>query len=196
MDKKTKKMAQKKNKKSPAKKAASKKEDIGKKLNLKQDLFCQYFVKNSELRGNATLCYAEAYGYDLDSMSTENERVQEWDENKEAYVEVEKHGTSERARAETVCSSNGRYLLRNHRVQDYITKLYNELLRDDVVDRELAKVILQDDKLESKVSGIREYNKLKKRITDLIEVKRPLEDMTDEELAETQKEARRLLMKQ
>lgn len=186
-----------KNKKSPTKKnKASNKEEIGKKLNLRQDLFCQYFVKNSELRGNATLCYAEAYGYDLDSMSTENEKVQEWDEKLEAFKEVVKIGTSERARAEMICANSAHFLLRNPKVNDYIVKLYNELLRDDVVDSRLASWIMQDKDPSTSIAAIREYNKLKKRITDLLEVKRPLEDMTDEELAETQKEARRLLTKQ
>lgn len=183
-------------KKTKTKKKALKREEIGKKLNLKQSLFCQYFVKNSALRGNATLCYAEAYGYDLESMSTEDKKVKEWNEEKEEYEEKIIFRSSERAIAEDTCSSNGQRLLRNDKIDAEIIRLYNELLRDDVVDSRLAELIIQKEEPATAIAGIREYNKLRKRVTDLIEIKRPLEDMSDEELAEVQKEARKLLTKQ
>lgn len=178
------------------KKKTKKKEEIGKNLNLKQSLFCQYFVKNRVLRGNATLCYAEAYGYDLESMSTENEKVMEWNEKKEKNELVEKEGTSERAKAENLCATCGRQLLRKPKIEDEIIRLYNELLRDDVVDSRLSELIIQKEEPATAIAAIREYNKLRKRVTDLNEIKRPLEDMSDEELAEVQKEARKLLTKQ
>lgn len=191
-------MKKKKNKikKSHQKEKMKKREEIGKKLNLRQNLFCQYFVKNSELRGNATLCYAEAYGYDLDSMNTENEKIQKWNEAKEQFEEEEVLGSSERSQAENVCANSAHFLLRNPKVNDYIIKLYNELLRDDVVDSRLSELIMQDNEPATAIAAIREYNKLRKRITDLVELKRPLEDLTDEELAAVSREAKKKLLKQ
>jgi hypothetical protein len=51
-------------------------------------------------------------------------------------------------------------------VQERVTALLNELLRDDIVDSQLAKIITQDDDLQSKVRGINEYNKVRGRIVD------------------------------
>ena len=45
---------------------------MGKKiltLNPKEELFCRYYTQNEALFGNATLSYAEAYGYGLDELS-------------------------------------------------------------------------------------------------------------------------------
>jgi hypothetical protein len=35
-------------------------------LNAKRELFCRYYTQNSELFGNATLSYAEAFDYKLE----------------------------------------------------------------------------------------------------------------------------------
>jgi hypothetical protein len=44
------------------------------------------------------------------------------------------------------------------------------LIKDSVVDRELAKVILQNKELSAKVSAIREYNALKGRIKNSMDI--------------------------
>ncbi len=52
----------------------------------------------------------------------------------------------------------------------------NEWLKDDVVDSELFKVI-KNHKMESKIAGIREYNKMRGRIiekTDITSGNKPL----------------------
>lgn len=139
----------------------SKKIKIKPGLTLQQELFCQYYVKNEALRGNATLCYAEAYDYHLDTLS----REQVWDKDHLILIEE-----SEYNKAHNVCSTEGNRNLRKTNIQDRITDLLNEMLTDKEVDAQLAKVILQDSKMDSKVGGIREYNKLKKRVTDKIEV--------------------------
>jgi hypothetical protein len=126
------------------------------KLNPKQELFAQLYTRNSQMFGNATLSYAEAYGYDLDSLSDEIPKDQPT-------------AKSERDKAYNVCAVEAQRLLRNPNVQDRLTVLLNEMLRDDIIDRELAKTILQDHKLESKIAAIREYNKLKQRITEKVE---------------------------
>lgn len=135
-------------------------DEIGSKLNVNQDLFCHYYVQNFHLRGNATLCYAEAYGYDLDSLSKDDAVYAGKGKNQKKMVE------SSFKRAESVCAVNGGKLLRNTKIQARMLKLYNSLLTDDVVDGELAKLILQNDELGVKTGAIREYNKLKGRIID------------------------------
>lgn len=130
-------------------------------LNLKQELFCQCYVKNTALFGNATASYAEAYGYDFDSMS--RERVYEEKDGQSTGKILE---YSEFDKAQAVCGVNGNKLLRNTKIQDRVTQLLTEMLSDEIVDSQLAKVILQDYKLESKIAGIREYNKLKQRIVE------------------------------
>src|SRR5436309_3011918 len=63
-------MTKKATKKAASKKApkqvAKKPEPIGDKLTPKQDMFCMFFVVNDALRGNATMSYSAAYGYELD----------------------------------------------------------------------------------------------------------------------------------
>ena len=129
-------------------------------LKPQHELFCQLYVKNEELFGNGTLCYAEAYNYKLDSLSHEESR-----DDEDNLIEA-----SEYDKAYRVCSVQGSVLLRNLRVQDRITKLLNEMLKDDIVDAQLAKVILQDRKLEAKIAAIREYNKIRQRITEKVDL--------------------------
>jgi phage terminase small subunit len=128
-------------------------------LNPKQELFCQYYVKNRETISNATLSYAFAYGYNLSELSKERKRI-------EGTIDTE---DSEYQKAEHTCAVNGSDLLRNTDIQNRIRELFNELLRDDVVDGELAKLIIQDVDWDVKISSIREYNKLKSRITDKLD---------------------------
>ena len=129
-------------------------------LTPKQETFCQLYVKNSELFGNGTLAYAQAYGYDLDSM----DRVCKTDENL-AYIK----GTSEYDMAFKVCAVCASQTLRKPKVNERVTKLLNELMTDEYVDSQLAKVVAQDYKLDAKVAAIREYNKLKARIIEKID---------------------------
>lgn len=134
-------------------------------LTQKQEKFCRLYTQNSELFGNGTLAYSEAYGYDLDSLS----RANELDENgKEIRL------TSEYDKAYSVCAVGASRLLRKIKIGEKITEFLNELMKDTVVDAQLAKVIMQDYKLEAKVSAIKEYNKLKQRITDIKTDGRPI----------------------
>jgi hypothetical protein len=129
-------------------------------LKPQHEVLCQLYVKNDELFGNGTLCYAEAYNYMLETLSYEETRDDEGH-----LIEA-----SAFDRAYNVCSVDGSKLLRNPKVQERITALSNEMLKDDIVDAQLAKVILQNDKLEPKVSAIREYNKIRQRITEKVDV--------------------------
>lgn len=130
-------------------------------LNPKQELFCQFYVMNDELFGNATLSYAEAYDYKLDTLSKERPILSTDD-----LGNPKEYGESEYDLAYNVCAVTSSRSLRSAKVQLRVRELLNELLKDDVVDSELAKVIRQNHKLESKMAAIREYNKLKGRIID------------------------------
>lgn len=110
-------------------------------LNPKHELFCQLYVKNAELFGNATKCYAEAYGFKLDELSPTDEET------------GEPIGNSEYTIAERTSAVNGSKLLRSTKIQDRITILLNEMLKDVVVDAELAKVILQNNNPGSENDG-------------------------------------------
>ena len=129
-------------------------------LKPQHELFCQLYVKNEELFGNGTLCYAEAYSYKLDEFSHEVEKDDQG----------EKIEDSEYTKAYNVCSVQAHALLRMPKVLQRITALLNEMLKDDIVDAQLAKVILQDEKLEPKISAIREYNKIRQRITEKVDL--------------------------
>lgn len=131
------------------------------KLNLKQELFCRYYTQNPELFGNATLAYAEAYGYDLQSLS----RIRLKDENGREII-----GSSEYDKSYNVCSVNGYKLLIKTHIQEFMRKCRLEMKTNDVIDSELIKIILQDHDRPSKISAIREYNKLEKRVSEKLEL--------------------------
>lgn len=126
-------------------------------LTPQQDRFCRLYTQNEELFSNATLSYAEAYSYELGRLSD----IPEYNEKGDKIPR-----SSERDKAYDSCSANASRLLRNDKIQDKVTLYLNELMKDTVVDSQLAKVIMQDRKLESKVSAIREYNKLRNRIKE------------------------------
>lgn len=106
------------------------------RLNPKQELFCQLYAKSRESFGNGALSYANAYGIDI--------------ANKPSY-------DTARTSASTLLT-NPNILLRIKTLLGDIT--------DQEVDEELAFVIRQSYELPSKVAAIREWNKLKSRITE------------------------------
>jgi hypothetical protein len=138
-----------------------------------RELFCQYYAKNSEMFGNATHSYGEAFGYELDTLSQEG--IYSTDEDGKPIL-VEK---SPYDRACSVCATEGARLLRNPQIQARITVLLNELLKDDVVDGELAKIIQQNHDLPSKIRAINEYNKVRGRILDRTRVEHERFDVDD-----------------
>lgn len=110
-------------------------------INAKQELFCQLYATDREFFGNGVESYVEAYGIDLNK--------------KGAYG-------SARATASR--------LLTNANILKRIDELLEvKGLNDQAVDKELAFVIVQKADLGSKVAAIREYNKLRQRITEKID---------------------------
>lgn len=107
------------------------------KLNPRQELFCKYYSSFDEHFANGTQSYIKAYS-----------------------IDATKKGSYEAAR-----QSASDFLTNPH-----ILARINELielsgLNDEFVDKQLAFVISQNADMASKVAAMREYNKLKQRIT-------------------------------
>ncbi len=112
------------------------------KLNPKQELFCKLYATDREFFGNGVQAYIEAYDPPRESKA--------W------YV------------AARVSASD-------HLTKPYIIDRINSLLEEsghnDInVDKQLLFIINQHADFKSKVAAIREYNKLKARITQKSEV--------------------------
>lgn len=61
--------------------------------------------------------------------------------------------------------------LANPYILNYIDSLLEDMgLNDQRVDKELAKLILQDNEMPVKLNAIREYNKLKSRIEEKLKI--------------------------
>jgi len=109
----------------------------GRPLTPQQELFCQNFVLREEFLGNGTRAYADAYGI----------------EEQGGWWKVAANGASR--------------LLKSPKISSRISDILKIVMNDAIVDNELGYVIAQKSDLNSKVAAIREYNKLKKRISDV-----------------------------
>lgn len=86
-----------------------------------------------------------------------------------------------------VAQVNASRMLSNAIICQRISGILEENGFNDVfVDKQLKFLLTQYSDLSVKLGAIREYNKLKKRITEKVDmhVSRPFESLTDEELAE------------
>lgn len=119
-------------------------------LSLQQELFCNYYV-SKEFFGNWVNSYAEAYNINL---------TKKW-----AYES---------------CKSEASRLLTNDNVLKRInTWLDNEWLNDQFVDKQLLFLLTQHKDFTAKIWAIKEYNKLKQRITEKIELSAKSKFMED-----------------
>lgn len=128
-------------------------------LTLQQEKFCINYTKNSEYFGNATLSYADAYGYDLDGA----DRTREIDEKGNEII-----GTSEYDKKHAICRSAGSQNIAKLNIQKRCRELLNEMMADDVIDARLIEIILKGNHADS-VRAIQEYNKLRQRIITKID---------------------------
>lgn len=116
------------------------KKDEGIELNPKQKLFCEYYV-SKDFFGNGVQSYFAAY-------SGEGEEEITYDTAK----------------------SNAHRLLTNAYILEYINSMLDEAgLNDAFVDKQLLFLINQNAEFPSKIAAIKEYNKLKQRITDKVD---------------------------
>jgi hypothetical protein len=107
------------------------------RLTLQQEQFCKLFV-SEDFFGNGTQAYIAAYG-----------------------IDVSRKGAYDAARA------SSSELLTKANVNARITELVDSAgLNDHNVDKQLLIAIQQNAEFGSKVSAIREYNKLKARIKE------------------------------
>jgi len=113
------------------------------KLSSKQELFCRLYATEREFFCNGTQSYIEAYEIDLT-----------------------KKGAYQSARASAYENLTKPHILK--RIDELI-----ELggLNDQMVDKQLNKLITQDADFRAKAIAIKEYNQLKSRITKHIDVK-------------------------
>lgn len=110
-------------------------------LNLQQETFCQYYSSPSEYFGNGVQSYIAAYDIDITVPGAYN---------------------SAKAMA-----SNA---LTNVNICRRINDLLSELgLNDMFVDKQLTFLISQFADNNAKLGAIREYNKLKQRVTEKVE---------------------------
>lgn len=130
------------------------------KLNPKQEEFCRLYATEVEFFGNGVQAYIESY----------------------------KPNTTKPNWYKTACASASQ-LLSNIKVCERINQLLEENgLNDQNVDKQLLFLINQHADFKSKVSAIKEYNKLKTRITDKLDLTskgesiNPYADLTTEEL--------------
>jgi hypothetical protein len=123
-------------------------------LNLQQERFCQLYATDVEFFGNGVETYLEVY--DIDKT------------NKNWY------------KTACVCASK---LLSNDKVIARINELLDSQgLNDGHIDKQLLFLINQFSDFGSKIAAIREYNKLKQRITEKTDITtggKPLIDPND-----------------
>lgn len=111
-------------------------EHVPAKLTLSQERFCELFASEAETFGNGTQSYIEAY-----------------------HVDLTKKGAYAAARA---CASR---LLTKANILTRIDELLESAtLNNTFVDKQLAFLIAQNADFGAKMSAIKEYNALKKRI--------------------------------
>lgn len=130
-------------------------------LTLQQELFCKLYTQNDECFGNGAISYAEAYGYNLESR---NRTPQKDVEGKDIRL------SSDYDKAYNVCANAASQNLRKPYIQERITDILNEMMTDKQIDSEMMKVARQNRDLAAKMRAISEFNKLKKRITELTDI--------------------------
>lgn len=115
---------------------------IDSELTPQQELFCQLYATNREFFGNGTQAYIEAYNIDVTKRN--------------AYK---------------VAQASASRLLSNVMILHRIHELMEiGILNDARVDKELAFLIEQNAEFGTKLGAIREYNQLKARIRNKLEV--------------------------
>ena len=111
---------------------------LHRRLNAKQELFCQLYASDREFFGNGVQSYIEAY---------------EPDQSKPNWYRPARSRASE--------------LLTKPNILERIDEIFEAHgLNNQFVDKQLEKLIVQDADFTTKMKAIAEYNKLKQRITE------------------------------
>jgi hypothetical protein len=111
-------------------------------LTLQQKKFCEIYTSETEFYGNGVRSYCEAYGKEVKSESSYN--------------------------AAKKCAS---VLLTNSNILAYINKLLTDQGLNEVnVDKQLSFLIQQNSDFGTKLGAIKEFNALKERITQKLQL--------------------------
>jgi hypothetical protein len=111
-------------------------------LNPKQEAFCQLYAKSEEFFGNGVQSYLEVYDISKDKPN--------W--------------------YKTACAAVSRELS-NVKVCQRISELLEKQgLNNEFIDKQLLFLITQHADFTNKLGAIREFNKLKQRITDKLDL--------------------------
>jgi hypothetical protein len=137
---------------------------IPKQLNQERFCFLYSSGKNMETFGNATKSYIQAFGF-LEKINKANEELTIIPYNKE--IERKKK-RQEVLKMENNCRANSSYLLTNPNIVARCDWYLMQLYSDDNVDAELSFAIRQRKDIPSKVSAIKEYNRVKNRVQEKI----------------------------
>lgn len=112
-----------------------------KKLTPKQEKFCRLYATEKDYFGNGAQCYIEVYSTKKKPLSYKAARA------------------------------NASRLLTNDNILARINELMEEaILNDTFVDKQLGFLIEQHADFSSKLGAIKEYNKLKQRITEKMDL--------------------------
>jgi len=122
------------------KRKSTKKKSAGDKLHPLQRKFGKLYASEREFFGNGVQSYAEAYGIDLSKK-----------------------------RGYSTAKAAASRLLTNVNLLAYINELLEAVLNEAHVDKQLAFLITQNADFSAKMAAIREFNALRKRITQKVE---------------------------
>lgn len=150
-------------------------------LTKEQEQFCRNYTQNYDFFGNATLAYADAYGFDLDAQPDDDavllladgremtQREYDFIDTDDIQPKIKRTiQKSSRERMENTCAVNGSRLRRNAKIQLRCRELLNEFMTDSVIDARLTEIILEGNHADS-VRAIQEYNKLRQRIVTKVD---------------------------
>lgn len=113
-----------------------------KRLNPQQELFCQYYAGSREFYANGVASYIEAYNINTSIPGAYNS-----------------------------AKSNAYKLLTKDYILDRINEILGDLImNDEFVDKQLGFLMTQNAELSVKLNALKEYNKLKQRITDKVAI--------------------------
>ena len=137
------------------------------KLTPKQQKFCELYTCDPDCFGNGFRSYVKAYG-----------------------IDTGKKGALAGARA------SASQLLTNPNILQKLNELSEPMkMTDQIVDQELSFLISQRADFRAKIRAISEYNKLRGRIAQKLQIERPYADMSDEELMAAIEEGRKVFAK-
>lgn len=133
--------------------------------NVKHELFCWLYsgYHNKNLFGNGTQSYMQAYGYNAKIITLEAEKEKIYNSKEEGKTSKIDGIKSQIKALENGARSSSSDLLAKPNIRARVDYLIDSYIDHSYTDRELQYVILQRFDLNSKVSAIKEYNRLKDR---------------------------------